>query len=490
MENTPSTLSIFDRIGAWFRESIFIKLFAIGVLTLILLIPQSWIESLIRERQYRASSVVNEITSKWSGSQTLAGPVLIIPFTNRERIDKGKNGVEIREWEQEAYFLPEQLAVDGNVSPQVLHRGLFDAAVYESTIDLKATFTKPNFKKLGVATQDIHWDQAQLAYCLSDLRGISDNPVFMNGKAVLNGEPSNQIGFSTPSASVSSLLDDDRDVDIYPVDVAATSASAGPSGTGIVTSLPWHSEADFNGTVTAKLNLKGSSLLYFVPVGKTTDVNLKGPWANPSFDGEFLPEEREITDKGFSAHWKVLHYNRPFAQEWTGTATELSGASFGTRLLIPVDQYQKSIRTAKYGILIILLTFVSLFLVEIIRNIRIHAFQYLLIGAALIIYYTLLLSLSEHLGYNIAYLIASGATVLLVSLYASSFLRKGGMTAFFGAILIFFYGFIFVIIQLQDYSLLLGSIGLFIVIALVMYFSRRVTWYKEEALAQDTPMGS
>jgi inner membrane protein len=488
MENTPSTLSIFDRIGAWFRESVFVKLFTIGFLTLILLIPQSWIESLVRERQYRASSVVNEITSKWSGPQTLAGPVLIIPFTNRERIDKGKNGVEIREWKQEAYFLPEQLDVNGNVSPQVLHRGLFDAAVYESAIDLKATFAKPNFKKLGVTAQDIHWGEAQLAYCLSDLRGISDNPVFMNGKAVLNGEPSNQIGFSTPRASVSSFLDDDRDGEMYTPAVSAE--SAGPSGTGIVTTLPWQTEADFNGTVTATLNLKGSSLLYFVPVGKTTDVSLKGPWANPSFDGEFLPEKREITDKGFSAHWKVLHYNRPFAQEWTGTNTELSGASFGTRLLIPVDQYQKSIRTAKYGILIILLTFVSLFLVEIIRNIRIHAFQYLLIGAALIIYYTLLLSLSEHVGYNIAYLIASGATVLLVSLYAASFLRKGGMIAFFGAILVFFYGFIFVIIQLQDYSLLLGSIGLFIVIALVMYFSRHITWYKEEALAQDTPMSS
>ncbi|MBT1686203.1 cell envelope integrity protein CreD [Dawidia soli] len=485
METTPSTFSLFDRIGTWFRESVFVKLFTIGILTLILLIPQSWIESLIRERQYRASSVVNEITSKWSGPQTLAGPVLVIPFTNRERIDKGKDGIEIREWKQDAYFLPEQLDVKGNVTPQVLHRGLFDAAVYESVINLNARFTKPDFKKLGVAATDIHWNDARLTYCLSDLRGISDNPVFMNGQAALNGEPSNQIGFSTPATTVSSLLNDDSDVDAY-----RNVAADGASRTGIVTTLPWQSEADFNGTVTAKLNLKGSSLLYFVPVGKTTDVSLQGPWANPSFDGEFLPEDREITDKGFTARWKVLHYNRPFAQEWTGTDTQLSGASFGTRLLIPVDQYQKSIRTAKYGILIILLTFVSLFLVEIIRNIRIHAFQYLLIGAALIIYYTLLLSLSEHVGYNTAYLIASSATVVLVSLYAASFLRKGGMIIFFGSILVFFYGFIFVIIQMQDYSLLLGSIGLFIVIALVMYFSRHVAWYKEAALTQDTPLGS
>ncbi len=224
-------------------------------------------------------------------------------------------------------------------------------------------------------------------------------------------------------------------------------------------------------------------MLYFTPVGKTTEVSLQGPWASPSFDGDFLPVSREITEAGFTADWKILHYNRPFSQEWIGGNQKLSGAEFGVRLLIPVDQYQKSIRTAKYGILVILLTFISLFMVEIMKKVRIHPFQYILVGAALIIYYSLLLSLSEHLGYDLAYGVASVATVILVALYSSSFLASRKLVLVFTALITFFYGFIFVIIQLQDYSLLLGSIGLFLTIGLLMYFSRGIRWYKDEQTA-------
>ncbi|WP_333821169.1 cell envelope integrity protein CreD [Ohtaekwangia sp.] len=468
------TGQVFERISAWFRDSIIVKLFAIGLLILILLIPQVWIESIMHERQYNASSVVNEITSKWSGTQTLAGPVLVIPFTNREKIDKGKEGIEIREWTQDAYFLPEHLAVNGTVNPQILHRGLYDAAVYESNITLKTTFAAPNFKKLNVNEKDVHWNEARLVLCISDLRGISENPSFKLDTSSLSSEPSNQIGFGVTTATHASAPSayDDTSYDV-------TSPAAITSKTGIIAALPWQTAADFSGEISTQLSLKGSTSLNFIPVGKTTEVALQGPWANPSFNGEFLPASREITDKGFTANWKILHYNRPFAQEWTGSEQELSGSAFGTELLIPVDQYQKSMRTAKYGVLIVLLTFISLFLVEIIKKIRIHAFQYLLIGVALVIYYTLLLSLSEHVGYNLAYLIASAATVILISLYALTFLQRGSLVAFFSFILVFFYGFIFVIIQLQDYSLLLGSIGLFVVIALVMYFSRNIKWYRE-----------
>jgi inner membrane protein len=482
METQPGipASTIFEKIGAWFRESIVIKLIAIGFLTLILLIPQFWIETIINERQYRAHEVVNEITSKWSGDQTLAGPVLVIPFTNREKIDKGKDGIEIREWTQDAYFLPETLKVDGSVKPQKLHRGIYDAAVYESSIDIKTTFQRPNFKKLNINENDVHWNEARLVLCISDLRGISDNPSFKVGNQPLSSEPSNQIGFGirapANSSNTSSTYVDGQYYD------AATSSSI-TTKTGIIAPLAWTKAEDFVGDIATQLSLKGSTSLNFIPTGKTTDVKLKGPWASPSFNGEFLPVNRTVNNEGFMAEWRVLHYNRPFAQEWTGTEQELSGSAFGTELLIPVDQYQKSTRTAKYGVLIIILTFVSLFLVEIVKKIRIHAFQYLLVGVALVIYYTLLLSLSEHMHYNIAYLIASTATVLLVSLYSVSFLRNSGLVTFFSAVLVFVYGFIFVIIQLEDYSLLLGSIGLFIVLALIMYFSRNIKWYKHDEQA-------
>jgi inner membrane protein len=259
-------------------------------------------------------------------------------------------------------------------------------------------------------------------------------------------------------------------------------AQSEPSGTGngIVIKLPWQSATDFAGDVDMQINLKGSSTMSFAPAGKNTHVKLNSPWADPSFDGEFLPTTREVGPAGFSAEWNILHYNRPFSQQWIGDAQKISGAEFGVKLLIPVDQYQKSMRTSKYSQLIILLTFISLLMVEIMRKIRIHPFQYILIGAALIIYYTLLLSFSEHIGYNIAYVIATISTVILVSLYASTFLDNRKLVFIFGGLLFFFYSFVFVIIQLLDYSLLVGSIGLFLIISLIMYFSKNINWYKEQ----------
>jgi len=469
MHQTPA--SLVDKATAWFNESIVVKLTTIGFLLLILLIPQAWIESIIHERQQRANEVMNEVTSKWSGEQTLTGPVLVIPFTNREKIDKGKEGIEIREWTQDAYFLPESLYASGTVSPEILHRGIFDAAVYESTLLFKAKFNTPDFKKLNINESDIHWADAKMVMGISDLRGIKNNPAFKINDHDLVSEPSNNIGFST----VTSLKGNAEEISLDYSN--ANRRSKGSNG--IVAAMPWKVAEDFSENVSINLNLKGSSQLFFVPTGKNTEATLEGPWPNPSFDGEFLPETRTVTETSFNATWKVLHYNRPFSQAWTEIDTELSGSDFGARLLIPVDQYQKSIRTAKYGVLIILLTFVSLFLVELIRKIKIHSFQYLLIGVALIIYYTLLLSFSEHMGYNLAYLIASLATVVLVSLYSKTFLQNWTMVGFFFSLISFFYGFIFVIIQLQDYSLLIGSIGLFLVIASIMYFSRNIKWYKE-----------
>ena len=308
---------------------------------------------------------------------------------------------------------------------------------------------------MKISGSDILWSDAEIAIGIKDLRGISDNPVLLVGGKECTGEPSSNLTF------------------------VAAANNDNTSGTGVVVKLPWKSDEDFRGDVSMKLPLKGSSSLYFSPVGKTTDVELSGPWADPSFEGEFLPASRTVNEQGFSAAWKVLHYNRPFAQTWIGTENSLSGSDFGARLLIPVDQYQKSMRTSKYGVLVIMLTFVALFMVEIIRKIRIHPFQYILIGAALIIYYSLLLSFSEQVGYNWAYLIATMATVVLIGFYSTTFLKSKMLVTTFTLLLAFFYGFIFVIIQLQDFSLLLGSVGLFLIIGVIMYFSRGIKWYKE-----------
>jgi inner membrane protein len=466
--------NVFERLNNWIKESVTIKLISIGILVLILMIPSSWIESLIYERQSRAESVINEIASKWSGEQTITGPVLVIPFTKREKIDKGKEGIEIREWEEKAFFLPEQLSVESKVEPQILHRGIFEAAVYESQIAVSSEFSKPDFEKLGVEEKDVLWKDAHLIMGITDLRGISKNPALMLGGAALPCEPSSQIGLSVQSGRSST--------DTY--DNSTAVATAYPQSpafeNGVIADLNWEKADDFSKAVSVKLGLKGSTLLYFVPVGKTTHVKVEGPWASPSFAGNFLPSNRDVSETGFKASWDVLHYNRPFSQQWVGDGHKISGSEFGVKLLIPVDQYQKSMRTAKYSKLIILLTFIALFMVEILRKVRIHPFQYILVGAALTIYYSLLLSFSEHVGYNWAYMVASLATVILVSLYSISFLDSKKLVVIFSFLMTFFYTFIFVIIQLQDYSLLLGSIGLFLIIGLIMYSSKNIKWYKEE----------
>lgn len=471
METTPT--NIFERINQWIKESVTIKLLSIGFLLLILLIPASWIESLIAERQRRAESVIDEISDKWSGEQTLSGPVLVVPFLKREKIDKGKDGTETREWKEKAFFLPDKLTTTGKVKPQVLHRGIFEAAVYEAQLDMQSTFSAPDFSKLNVSENDVLWSEAYLVLGINDLRGISTNPSIKLGDSAITSEPSSQIGLSTQYQPESNVESGEE--------FSGVKRSSQVTENGIVAPLSWKTASDFQRDISISLGLKGSTLLYFVPTGKTTQVYLSGPWSDPSFTGNFSPAKREVNDKGFTAQWDILHYNRPFAQQWVGEGQRLSGSEFGVKLLIPVGQYQKSMRTAKYGALVILLTFVALFMVEIMRKVRIHPFQYILVGAALIIYYSLLLSFSEHVGFDVAYLIASLATITLISLYSFSFFDVRKLSGVLAGLLFFFYAFVFVIIQLQDYSLLLGSVGLFIIIGLIMYFSKNIKWYGDEA---------
>ncbi|PZR33311.1 MAG: cell envelope integrity protein CreD, partial [Azospira oryzae] len=456
MENTH--LSLLDRFNNWLKESVMIKLLSIGFLILILLIPASWIESLINERQYRADDVVREISNKWSGTQTLTGPVLVIPFTKVETIKSWQKGIQIEEVSEsvhQAFFLPEELLINGKVAPKVLERGIFEAVVYDSKIQMKAKFGNLDFTRWNVQNEQIHWKEAKLVTGISDLRGISENPVISSGQKKFESEPSSDIGLTNTVNGNPEMIK------------------------GIAASMNWNSNADVVSDFSIDLQLKGSEQLYFVPAGKTTEVKVSGDWTSPSFDGQMLPNGREITEKGFNAVWKILSYNRPFSQQWVDNEQHLNGAEFGVRLLIPADQYQKSIRTAKYGVLIIILAFTVLFLVELTAKVRIHPFQYILVGAALIIYYTLLLSFSEHWGYDTAYAIASIATVTLVALYSTTFLIKKSLTVLFTLLMTLFYTFIFVIIQAEDYSLLIGSVGLFIIIAVIMYFSRNIKWYKE-----------
>ena len=232
------------------------------------------------------------------------------------------------------------------------------------------------------------------------------------------------------------------------------------------------------------LKLKGAGSLSFCPVGASTEAHLTSDWNNPSFTGNFLPTDRTVDENGFSAVWKMMHLNRNFPRSWKDDAYAVGNSDFGATLLLPVDSYQKTERCVKYSILFTTITFLIFFFVEISRKKLLHPLHYLLVGAALIVFYTLLLSISEYITFNLAYLIASVATILLITLYSKAVLKSWPLGLFVGGVLVILYGYMFTILQLQDYALLAGSIFVFVVLCLVMYFSRKVNWYDLNNLEQ------
>ena len=434
----------------WLKESITVKLFFIGFLILVLLIPTSLIDSLIRERALRQDDMVRSIADTWSGSQMIQGPVLVVPYRKTVKFIGSDKREGTRDVIENLYILPETLKIKADVKPERLHRGMFEAVVYNSSVKITGNFGKAELNSLSLMPEQLMLDKAWLEFSISDLKGLKNNPTVNAAGKQLIAEPS-----FNPHPLFNGGLQ--ANIDLTGV----------PNGA-------------FSFDYT--LDLKGSQELHFLHLGKTTDVEVAGNWASPSFDGRYLPDTRQVDTSGFKARWRMLYYNRPYPQQWVVDNTLLveetkqEDASFGVKLRLPVDQYQKITRTSKYAILIVLLTFVSLFLTEVIRKQRVHPFNYILIGAAMIIYYTLLLSFSEQVGYNLAYLIASASTIALVSVFISSLLKNKGAAALFSLILTVIYLFIFVIIQLEDLALMIGSIALFIITGLLMYFSRKINW--------------
>ncbi len=226
------------------------------------------------------------------------------------------------------------------------------------------------------------------------------------------------------------------------------------------------------------IKLKGSQYLYFTAVGKTTKVHLQSLWKNPSFEGKFLPAETaSINQNGFDASWNVLQVSSGSPQFWKDQKVDINQASFGVKLLQPTDGYSKTKRSVKYALLFISLTFTIFFFIEVLQKKQVHPLQYLLVGLALCVFYTLLLSFTEYCGFNIAYIIASSATLALIGLYVWGVFKQVKIAVLFTSALTTLYAYIFVLIQLQDYALLFGSIGLFFILAVIMFYSRKIEWY-------------
>jgi len=438
----------------WQKSKWIIKGCIIGLLAILMMIPMLYVKNLILEREQRQREATSEISSKWAGAQNIAGPVLCIPFLETKVDTAGKRITT----EHIAYFLPDILNINSSVNPTEKHRGIFKVMLYNTKINITGSFNKVQFEKLSISAEALLLNKAFVKLNLSDIQGLND-PVKLKWKDSVVSAP----------VQLNSIADLE------------------------------------NISFSTDIDLNGSEQLLFTPLGKSTTVTVNSSWKDPSFNGSILPQPTEVSDSGFTATWKSMAHARSFPQQWEddefsvdafvppvlrrnedysvigvsdsyNSQNSVSKSSFGVNLFIPVNGYQKTLRTVKYALLCILLTFAAFFLIETVHKKSAHPFQYGLVGLALILFYTLLLSFSEYTGFNIAYLISSTATIGLIAWFVKGILQSGKATTVLSVVLVLIYSYIFSILQLQDYALLFGSIGLFLTLAVIMYFSRKISW--------------
>jgi inner membrane protein len=422
------------------RSSVLLRVVFVAVLTMFLLIPQMMIESLVTERQQRRDSVTDEISSKWGKNQTITGPLIVLPYQRIMKNEQGKDYSVI----ENIYLLPKKLKATAELNPEVRYRSIFEVVLYSAQISLTGEFSTEYLERLQIPSENIRWKDASLVLGVSDLKGIKDTlGVEWNGKRVdLNPGVTNQ--------------------ELLPVGLSS----------GLVIS-PLIQKYSFN----MKVLLNGSSELDIIPVGELTEASMKGNWSSPSFLGEFLPINRTIDQGTFQADWKIFHLNRNYPQVFTTGQYKVDQSAFGVKLLLSIDEYQKTMRTTKYAILFIMLTFMAFFVAEILGSHPVHPVQYTLVAIVLLLFYVLLLSLSEHIDFILAYVIASTSVIVLITAYTRTMLGGVRQAVVLGSVLIALYGFLYVTVQAQDYALLFGSFGLFISMALVMYLTRKIDWF-------------
>ena len=440
-----------------FFQSNTAKMILVGLLTMVLLIPLSFVKSLISERSFRKQEVVDEVTKLWGKDVQFYGPVLRVPYKTYEEYNVTNEKTKVVTVEKKAiidyaYFFPEKLVNTSNVKKnESLKRGIYNNVVFTAHMKFEGYFAKPNFEKLGIADTDMLWDRAAIVVKTTNLKSI---------KSDLNIKLNNQ------TFDFESRPSEENDT-FY--------------GTLETTRFDYRTFAK-NDTINFNflMQYNGSNSVKFIPVGKTTTVNIDSNWDSPSFEGTFAANDttKSIGKAGFHADWKILAINRSFSQQYVSTIPNLNEYSFGVKLIDTVDEYQQNERASKYGFLVIGLTFLIFFLIQSISKINIHIFQYTMLGLALIMFYTLLISITEHSSFALAYLIASIAVIAMIVVYAISILKNKKFPLFIGLSLTALYTFIFVIIQLENYALLVGSIGLFFILGAIMYFSRQIDWGK------------
>lgn len=430
-------------------NSIYWKAGFILFLMLLLMIPNGMIQSLIQERQSAKYEVQNEIASSWGNRQTISGPILAVPYTIFHKAQKEEN-----DWNTEHvyYLAPEDVDIKADIDSEVRKKSIYEEVLYTSGLNINGSFNLDEIPNIDVET--IHWNKASMILGIFDPSGINANVILKwNDKTIT----------MSPGSSHTDAVSD-----------------------GIHALVDLSTDHEGISSFQSELALRGHYHIYFDPTAKNTSITMTSDWPSPGFVGKILADNHEINKQGFTANWKVSEYSRSVPSIWADHQHKIgsSNRSFGVELIQPVDQYQQNMRSAKYALLIISLSFLAFFFFEVMYRKKVHPVQYTFIGLSLSIFYYLLLSISEHLGFDMAYLIATTSVIALILGYSKSILNNGKSIWILGVILILIYSYIFILLQLEEFALIAGSIGLFTILALVMYMSRNVDWYN---MAQEVP---
>jgi inner membrane protein len=421
------------------------------LLTLVLQVPIWMIDDTIGERQQRNNEAEMEISNKWGREQAVIGPILTIPYERDIKQIVLRNGVSeekvVSVQTEQAHFLAEELHIRAKTDHSERHRGIFEVPVFQLDLAIDGHFAMPDFAEFDNKPDRILWDKATLTMLIADPRTITNHAVL-----VWNGE---KIDFK-PGPGNTETADN-----------------------GIHLSLKDRLSEGDTFTFESRLSLQGSRTLTFAPVAGTTTAAVEANWPDPSFQGNWLPARQSVSAQGFTANWQIASLGRNFPQRWTGRGEvfqQIDRSRFGVDFITPVDTYRMVERSVKYQFLFLALTFVTLWLFEVLGGVRLHPLQYLLVGAGMCLFYLLLLSLSEHLAFFTAYLVAALAIVLLLAGYCAAILGSARRAAVVGGFIVLLYGYLYALLVNQDYALLAGSIGLFLLLATVMFLTRKIDW--------------
>lgn len=450
-----------DRSPGW-------KLFLAAVIGVVLLIPLIMVYALVSDRESQSRTAQQSITAGWGGTQTVTGPVLVVPFEDQSvetvTVD-GKQTTRSVTVRREMFLSPLKQSIATELAPDVKVRSIYRSVIYQSDMSGSANFVLPaDLERNGIDRGALLFDQAELRFGVSDPRGLTDGTTVTVGGEAQELHPGN--------------------------------GPASTNGSGFSTAVNWDGAEALS--VDWKYGLRGSRSISLVPRGGETEWNVTSPWQHPSFQGSFLPDEREVSDQGFTATYggitnlalgeALVNLNDAPAPDisdgvgrgaeyYASLAADNSQTKFASiQLIEPVDLYSQVDRAVKYGFLFIGFTFVCFFMFDVVAGARVAAAEYLLTGVGLVLFFVMLLAFAEVVGFTWAYIVASLAIIGLLTSYSAAVLGGWRRASMIGGMLAGLYATLYVLLSLEAWSLMIGSVLLFIALAVVMYATRNIDW--------------